>query len=58
MSPTYEQNKKHIYNYINKNKDETKLRCKLNQRKYEQRKLHNKLQTYEFIALVFLKILL
>ena len=35
-----------------------KLLQERNQRKYEQRKLHNKLQTYEFIALVFLKILL
>ena len=58
MSPTYEQNKKHIYNYIAKNKDETKLRCKLNQRKYEERKLYKKMQTYEYISYLFLKILL
>ena len=58
MSPTYEQNKKHIYNYIAKNKDATKLRCKLNQRKYEQRKYDNKCLSYDFITIVFRNILL
>ena len=58
MSPTYAKNKKHIYNYIAKNRKKINEASKVNQRRYEANKRFLKQQTYDYISKVFYKILL